>query len=435
MATGFLGMRGTGDWATDERPYSWRNGLLRMFPNGTAPLTAIMGQMSGTKVTDPQFHWWTKSLPGQAGAITGVYTDVGLSAAYVSGASAGQTLYIKMSEATVNEIRVGHQVMLRVSSELDVDVTAKVTVRVANGASSYVGAKLLEADDNGTKDLSDANRIMVVGNINAEGAGMPDAIAYDPTKWYNFTQIFRTPLEISRTARETTLRTSNAYKEAKRDCFELHGLEREKAFLFGIPTENIGTNNHKERTTLGLIPAIRGGYTGHGGDAGTVSDYPTEAVWAGKTWLQGGEDWLDTQLAVMFAYGKTEKLAFCGAGALLAINKLVKNSGDHTFTPTTKAYGINVKEWVTPAGSINLMVHPLFSYEPTMTNTMVIYEPANFRFNYITDTTFYEDKEKDNTGWTRKDGTKEEYLTEGGIEYHHPIGWGYLTGLGDDSTV
>jgi len=435
MTTGFLGMRGTGDWATDERPLSWSTGLLRMFPNGTAPLTAIMGQMSGKRVPDAQFHWWTKSLPGQAGAITAIYTDIALSALYVTGASKGQTLYVKMAEATVNEIRINHQVLLRDASDLAVDVMAKVTSRVANGASSYIGATLLEDDDNSTNDLSDADRIMVVGNINSEGAGMPDSIGYDPTKWYNFTQIFRTSLDITRTARLTTLRTEDSYKEAKRDCFELHGLEREKAFLFGIPTENIGDNGKKERTTLGLIPAIRGGYTGHGGDAGTVSNYPTETAYSGKTWLQGGEDWLDTKLAIMFKYGRREKVAFCGDGALLAINKLIKDSGDHTFTPMTKAYGINVTEWRTPVGKINIIIHPLFSYETTMTDTMVVYEPENFKFNYITDTTFYEDKEKDNNGWTRKDGTKEEYLTEGGIEYHHPIGWGYLTGFGDDNSV
>ncbi len=433
---GFLGMRGTGDWVTDQRPLSWRNMILRLYPNGMAPLTAIMGQTRGERVTDPQFNWWTKSLPAQAGAVTGVYTDSGLSVAYAAGAVAGDTLYIKMAEALVGELRLGHQVLLRDASDLTVDVTGKVVARVANGASSYVGVKLLEDDDNSSSgDLSDCDRIMVTGNINAEGAAMPDAIAYDPTKWFNYTQIFRTPLDITRTARRTTLRTGDAYQEAKRECLELHSIEMEKAFLFGVPTEGTGDNGKPERTTLGLIPSIRGGYTGHGGSAGTVSNYPSESGWSGQTWLQGGEDWLDTQLATMFRYGKREKLAFCGDGALLAINKIVKNGGDYTFTPKTKAYGIDVVEWVTPVGKINLVTHPLFSYETTMNNTMVIYEPENFKFRYIDDTQFFDDPDKKNTGWTRKDGTKEEYLTEGGIEYHHPIGWGYLTGFDSANTA
>lgn len=433
---GFLGMRGTGNWVTDQRPLSWRNMILRLYPNGMAPLTAIMGQTKGERVPDPQFHWWTKSLPAQAGAVTGVYTDAALSIAYAAGAVAGDVLYIKMAAALVSELRVGHQVLLRDASDLTVDVSGKVVARNSNGASSYVGVKLLEDDDNSTSgDLSDCDRIMVTGNINAEGALIPDAIAYDPTKWYNYTQIFRTPLDITRTARRTTLRTGDAYTEAKRETLELHSIEMEKAFLFGVPTENNGDNGQPERTTLGLIPAIRGGYTGHGGSAGTESDFPSDSSYSGQTWLQGGEDWLDTQLGTIFTYGKQEKLAFCGQGALLAINKVIKNGGDYTFTPRTMDYGIKVTEWVTPIGTINIVTHPLFSYETTMTNTMVIYEPENFKFRYVDDTMFVEDPAKKNTGWTHRDGTKEEYITEGGIEYHHPVGWGYLTGFGTDNTA
>jgi hypothetical protein len=51
----FLGMRGTGDWATDERPKSWREAILMLYPNGDAPLTAILSKMGEEKVTDPEF--------------------------------------------------------------------------------------------------------------------------------------------------------------------------------------------------------------------------------------------------------------------------------------------------------------------------------------------------------------------------------------------
>lgn len=432
----FLGMRGTGDWGADERPLNWRQKILQLYPNGMAPLTAIMSKLGSEKVNDPQFHWWTKQLSIQAGAVTGVFSDSDLNVSYVSGGIAGDTLFVKMAAVLIGEIRVGHQLLLRDASDLTVDVNVKVIGRSQNGASSYAMVKLLEADDNSTSgDLSDCDRLLIAGNINAEGAAMPDAIAYDPTKWYNFTQIFRDPLEISRTAMRTHLRTTDAYLEAKREALEYHSIAMEKAFLFGVPSEGIGANGKPERTTLGLIPAIRGGYTGHGGSAGTTGDFITDSDYAGDTWLQSGEHWLDTQLAEMFKFGKREKLAFCGDGALLALNRIVKNGGDYMFTPTTKAYGIQVVEWVTPLGKINLVTHPLFSQEPTMTNTMVIYEPENLKYRFIDDTTFYSDDMKKNSGWTRRDGLKEEFLTEAGLEYHHPIGWGYLTGFGSTNTA
>lgn len=54
MTTGFLGMRGTGDWVTDQRPMNWRQQILKLYPNGSAPLTAILSMMGSQKVDDPQ---------------------------------------------------------------------------------------------------------------------------------------------------------------------------------------------------------------------------------------------------------------------------------------------------------------------------------------------------------------------------------------------
>lgn len=428
----FLGMRGTGDWATDERPLNWRQGVLLLYPNGSAPLTAILSKMGGQKVDDPQFHWWTKTLATQGGAITNIYTDVGLSNAYVSGGSDGDTLYVKVAEAVADEFRIGHQALLRDASDQNVDVNAKVVAVVKNGASSYIACKLLEDDDNATAtshDLSDADTILIIGNINAEGAAIPDAIAYNPTKWYNYTQIFRTPLEITRTAMLTRLRTENSYKEAKRESLELHSIEIEKASLFGIRTEGTGSNGKPERTTWGLIPAIKAGAPAN------VNDYSLNSGYSGQTWLQGGEEWLDAYLEQIFRYGAADKLAFAGSGALLGINKLAKSAGQIQLTPTTTSYGLKVVEWVTPFGVIHIKTHPLFSYEATTRNCMAIFEPSKLKYKYISDTMFKKDPAMKQAGFTAYDGTKEEWLTECGLEYHHPTCFGYLTGFNTDSVV
>jgi hypothetical protein len=424
---GFLGMRGTGDWATDQRPYSWRDAILRLYPNGDAPLTAIMAKMKSEKTDDPLFNWWTKGLPTQRATLTEVYTDAALSSAYSSGGVAGSVLYAKMSAADAGHFRAGHQVIFRLSTSYLYDINAKVVAVGVNGASSYVAAKLLQAD--ASSYVASADTMLVIGNINAEGAPMPDAITYDPTKLYGYTQIFRTPLEITRTARKTRLRTGDAYKEMKREALELHSIEMEKAFIFGYPTENTGDNGKKERTTGGIVYHI-GAYSGIA--SSFVTD--TSAGVSGKTWAAGGEDWLDYYLEKIFRYGSEERLAFCGSNVLLAINKLVKQGGNYTFTPKTGSYGIKVMEWVTPFGTINMKRHPLFSYEATNSASMLVISPEDLTYRYIDDTTFYDDPEKKNTGYTRRDGTKEEFLTECGLEIHHPSKFGWLHGFGSDNT-
>ena len=433
-----LGMRGTGDWATDQRPKNWRELILYLYPNGSAPLTAIMSKLKEEKVDDPEFNWWTKLLPSQGGDLGtagDVFTDSGMSSDIGGDAdtAAGTTLFVKVPAALAEQVRVGHQIMLRDSDQYIADITAKVTAVDVNGSSSRVTIKLLEADTSSdTYDLATVDRMIIMGNVNPEGGARPDAIAYDPTKWYNYTQIFRTPLEITRTARETRLRTGDAYKETKRETLELHSIELEKAFLFSYRSENIGANGKKERTTMGLIPAIVYGSDGSD-NVGVTADYTTDSGYGSQTWLQGGEDWLDAKLEEMFRYGRAEKLAFAGSGALLGINRLAKAGGQIQLQPTTVAYGLKVSEWITPFGTIYVKTHPLFSYEATNRNSMVIFEPEDIKFRYVTDTMFRKAPPM-NEAQVSIDGTVEEYLTEAGLEYHHPNGWGYLNGLNTTNT-
>lgn len=421
----FLGMRGTGDWTADERPKSYRDMILYLYPNGDAPLTAILAKMSMESVDDPEFNWWTKALPQQSGAITGVYTNSTLATAYVSGAALGATLYIKVAEAAADEVRAGHVVVLRLDTDLTLDVVAKVTAVTKAGASSYLTVKLLEADDNSaTKDLSDATSFLVIGNSNPEGADRPEGIAYDPVKLSNYTQIFRTPLSLTRTAMKTKLRTGEAYKRAKKEALELHSIEMERARIWGIPTETTGANGKPERTSGGILHFIRQNA------ASNVSDYRT--AYSGVTWATSGKVWLDTMMEQLFRYGKTEKLALCGSGALLGINQVAEASGQYQLNAKATSYGIQVVELVSPFGVLYLKRHPLFSYNTTDRNSMLVLEPEKLRTRTIDDTFFKPDEsEKKSTGAGR-DGVEEEFLTEDGLELHHPECFGYLSGVGQN---
>tara|TARA_Y100000593_G_scaffold4160_1_gene8227 strand:- start:255 stop:1544 length:1290 start_codon:yes stop_codon:yes gene_type:complete len=422
---GFLGMRGTGSWVTDQRPKNWREMILYLYPNGSAPLTAVLSKISEESTDDPEFNWWTKALPKQSGTVTGTYTDTGLSSALSGATTSGDTVYAKCAEADADNFREGHTALLRDASNQAIDGVGKVTVVVKNGANSYVGIKALEAFH---ADLNNTNidQIYVIGTVNSEGAGSPSAITYDPTKFFNYTQIFRTPLEISRTAKATRLRTGDAYKELKREALELHSIEMEKAFLWGIKSENTGANGLPERTTDGLINFINTNASSNVLDYTNDTDLAANSDFAsgGAAWVDHGEQFLDTTLEKIFRHGSQEKLAFCGSGALLGIQRLAKATGNIQLSPQSEAYGIKVVEWITPFGVITLKTHPLLSYEAGTRNQMIIVEPDKLKYRYITDTTF-----SDVTS-AGIDGLKEEYLTECGLEVHHPECFGILKGIG-----
>jgi hypothetical protein len=430
----FLGMRGNDDWVTDQRPLNWRQQILYLYPNGDAPLTAILSMMAEEKVDDPQFHWWTQNFAHTTGDVTGVFTRSDLSVTYGGGGAAGDTVFVQVGSTLAGKIRAGHQVLLRDASDWLVDVNGKVTNVIIDGANSVITVKLLEADDNsGDHDLQNCDTLMVNGNINPEGGEMPSAVQLDPVKYYNYTQIFRTPLAITRTARLTRLRTGDQYQKAKKECLEMHSVEMELAMLWGIMTENIGDNGKPERTTRGIIPWIRTVAPGN------VGDYTTDTDFAGDAWTTGGEEWLDRALELAFRYGSSEKLALCGSGALLGINRLAKQGGQINLQPTSKVYGMQVNEWVTPFGSIYAKRHPLLSYDPTTRNMMVIIEPKEFTFKYITDTSFYGESNSkmhpEGYGQGRIDGTIEEYLTEAGLEFGHPLKCAILNGVNCDNDL
>ena len=430
----FLGMRGTGDWVADQRPMNWREQILYLYPNGMAPLTAIMSMMSSESVDDPQFQWWTQEQSAVNGAVGGIYDFPDLSVAYGGGGVIGQVIYVQVTTLLANRIREGHQILLRDADDYRVDVVGKVTGVTRGTTNSVLAVKLLEADNNSDDhDLTDCDNFKIIGNINPEGGEMPDAIALNPVKVFNYTQIFRTPLSITRTARKTKLRTGDQYQKAKSEALEMHSWEMELAFLWGIRTENIGDNGKPERTTMGAVNYIRE-YA-----PANCDDFTLNATYAGQTWLASGEVWLKNLLEQIFRYGANEKLCLCGSGFLLGIDALASNSGVLNISAGQKDYGLEIVTWLTPFGKVHLKTHPLFSYDATTRNMGILLEPKELTYKYIDDTNFYgENSSKTHSegyGQRRVDGTNEEFLTECGLEFGLPQKCAVLNGVGLDNSL
>jgi hypothetical protein len=197
-------------------------------------------------------------------------------------------------------------------------------------------------------------------------------------------------------------------------------------FLWSVLSEGTGTNGQPERTTAGVLSQV---------PVANKSDFRTDSDFHGYSWLQSGEEWIDKWLEVIFRYGARSRTAYVGSGTLLAINKLIKNRGQFVFTPTTTSYGIKITRWDTVFGSIDLYVHPLFSYEPTYRNTMLLFDPSYLKYRYIDDTFFQKDDALKNGTWVALDGIKEGYLTECGLEIYHTDTLMFLSGFGYDHTT
>lgn len=456
----FFGMRDTDSfdmydaiknmWVTGKdnkagrRPEDLNDMLLYLYPNNKAMLTALLSKMPKKPTTDPTFHWMTEAFPIRAGAVSGVYTDSAFSVVYTSGGVEGTVLYLAIPEATAMHLRPGHQVLLRSSLDYRVDVNAKVLQNEVNNGTGYCTVRLIEADDNAPTvvgppavtghTLADCDWLQVNGNINPEGSGWPTSIVYNPTDWENFTQIFINPIEITRTAAQTTIyhSTDGGRADAKQKKLLEHGIDKELAFLFGVKSKTVGQNGHPERTTQGLIPTIK--------MAGHVSNYATdpEPVIAGLAWEEGWYLWLTSIMQRTMLYGEsTERMCYVGPQAWMYITKALIQSNQNYFiwSPQTKAYGIKVVEILSPFGTFYLQSHPLMGLTPADSNSMIIFDPTDLRYRPLQDTVLVGSatiqelfRNSNNRGWT--DSFIEGYLCEAGLEFHFPIKCAYLTGFG-----
>ena len=428
-----------GNYATlwgDQRPKDFRGKISKLFPNGKMPLLALTSGLRSEKATDPSFTWWDEGIPNQRSVVDGVYTNVDLASQYSSGGVLGTPLFLKITEheetvqPTLSQFRAGHVVLLRKAADHRLNVHAKVTgVASTSSTIGYIAVTLLESDRSTSPMLNQADVVMIIGNANPESGVRPQAISNRPTKYTNYTQIFRSPLSLSRTLMETKLRTGPAYIKAKKDAMEQHGMELERSLINGFPLETTGTNGKPERYTMGLDYFLRT----YNPDA--IFDYNTSA-YAAKPFrdADGGGDWLDEGLELIFRYGRQQKLGMVGSGALLWINRLARVNSQFTVTSKTVAYGTQIVEWVTPFGVVYLKTHPLYSIEPSDRYKMMVFEPENIMWKFITNTTFKGDDTMMKSDSDGMDGKEEEYLTEAGFELHHPETGGIFLNIGGTTT-
>ena len=438
----------TGSWA-DERPTSYRQGIFRLAPNGGMPLLGITSKLPSQKVDDPTFSWWEEPFPTQIGTVAEIYTDSALSTAYGASATAavGSYVYVKIDDrvsvgtgytdySNHNIFIPGQVVKIRNSDTLAVDIAGDVegVAALNDGLNQYsvLTVHLLEAATAGqlyTNSGATNFTCAIIGNAQEEGSERPAATSMRPIKYYNTTQIWRNALDITRTAQQTHLRTGDAYQIARRQKLLEHGLEMEKSLLFGVYNSTfVGPNNKPKRHTMGLDQWIT---SNANASMSTVAAYSsTEDNWKNGTTAQSGYDWLMAQCREIFKYGGSTRFAFGGSGALTALNTMARANSMFEITPTTMAYGTNVSVLTTPFGQLRFIVHPLLSIDPYYNQTVYVVDFSDFRWRYLQDTIFKSKNTKTTESDSGYDGSREEWLTEGGLEMHFPQKAAKLTKLG-----
>lgn len=385
------GLRGTGDWGTDERPKNFRETILWRQPNGMTPITALLSRIGSEKTTDPEFAWWEEELNTlTVTETTGLAANSGSTS--VNASAGGCFQFVPGDLLLVDKVdQVTYDNEIIEVSVVTTDILMTVVRAVAG--TTVAGIAI-------------ATKLTKIGNVFAEGTGAPSASTRNPTKLFNYCQIFKTIYDVTETVMETKARTGPVLtNDKKRKMFD-HSIALEWSFLMGRKFETTGSNGKPKRYTGGVRSFL----------STNVTVFATTAT--EQTFLDATYPIWNFQ-----SKGGEERIGFAGNVAINTLNSLAKNSSSSrvVFQESVKVYGMNLQKWILPQGILYLKSHPLLNNHTRYTSSMFIFDFSAIKYRYVRDTFF-----KDNVQNNDEDRKKGMWLSEVGLEFEHEKTMAYL---------
>lgn len=384
------GMKSTADFATDERPKNYREALMLLEPRAGASLYRLTAAMKSEPTDDPEFTWWNEAVDMYNFQINGAALIGATTLDFDDRCTRLKPGDHLRSAATGEVIRV-----------VSVVSATQITVTRAMGPVGTAAGTATAIDDD--------TKFLYIGSGYREGAPRSVGVSFNPTKAYNYTQIFRDPVEWTRTASKTRYRTGDPAKHDKRRALHKHSLGIERALFLGTRYETL-ESGQPLRTTGGLLDYLPAD------NVDTITDTVN-----GELSLEEFEGFY----ARMFAYGSGEKLAYTSLSVLMALQTMIRKNTAYQFNQGQSELGMMVNRFVSPAGTLVLTEHPAFGQGGGfLEDSIVVIDTDALRWRYITDTTYLKDRQDPGT-----DGQTDEYLTEAGLEVHNPEKFFWLKGI------
>jgi len=246
----------------------------------------------------------------------------------------------------------------------------------------------------GAAALLDNEVIMIVSDGNEEGARSKSAKQVVLTNLYNYTQIFRTPVEITGTEEATDMYGGDDMDRQRNKAGRFHAEKIERAFWFGKKLLTTGANGKPMRFTGGIFEFLTSNITDFGG---MMTEY----------------DW-DKFHELALGYGSLSKIAFMAARPISVVNGFAKDKLQ-VVDQAKKEFGLNIVKYISPHGDINMVKHPMFEGNVFGYYCAVIDladDVVQYRFLRGRDTSL-----KQNIQENDEDSTKDEYFSEVGIQF------------------
>lgn len=425
------GALGIGERSDDFHPDAWRR-KIKQIELRVSPLTALMKSLRTEPTDSFRYHWPVQPHAAGRGTVVDVFTAASLDAgdAYSSGGVSGTILYLQMSAADAQQV-IATDVFTVFNSTTKAMRRCYVNSVVIAGANSYAAVTLRETDtDNALAGASQT--FTITGNAQSEFSPLPTALYSEPTWFVNQVQNFMESIEISnRELKERERIDPHIRKRARLQAFKRLMQKKEYTYLLGkFDTQN-GPNGKPITFTEGLITAIETNEPDNVWNFKTTTDYDA----AGRTWLAGGLDFFDGVAEKISRKGEaSHKTCFTGGLGLVKISQLIRNASTHHFVTGQTSYGLKIHTFVTPNQDWHIIEHPLFSDNPELRDSMLIFEKHLVGEKVLQPLKHIRGEDRDQNGFTYVSGIKEGWECDTGLIYENLEAMAWITNLGVDNT-
>ena len=310
------GIRHTKNINQDRRVVDMGKKIALLEPN-KSPLITLTKRLSTKPTINPIFHWLEDELQAKWSKVSTAEANVAATDLVVS---------------DIELFRVGFLVKVPRTGEIMrvTDVTASTdTITVKRSFGTTAAAAILQNDP-----------IVILGSAEAEGGLATTPLSVVTSTVFNYTQIFKTAVQLSKTQEASELYggSDRAYQRLKKGIE--HAVDLERAAWFGEKAED-NTGSTPVRSTGGVMSFIETNAVSY-----DASDSLTEDNFE-KEFLEG-----------LFRYGSSKKTLFASSRVISVINswgreKIQTVTGEET-------YGLKIYRYISAHGELNIVKHQLF---------------------------------------------------------------------------
>jgi hypothetical protein len=353
MSTGIFN---SGMITQDLARKSFAGMITRLMPNGNAPLFGLTSMLSSVTALQAEHGFFTKTMlfPQLTLAAAALLTDTVLTVTTTVNTLPGMMMRVDST---------GENILLT-------SILSPVQVSVQRGVGSTNAAA-----------ISNAVNLYQVGSAFEEGSLRPNALAINPVRVTNLTQIFRNTWAITDSARATQVIAGDTnVAENRQDCAAFHAADIEKAIFFGQKFS--GTRNGQPFRTMDGIYSI----------VSNLAYYPPSYSSASVTTFGSTTNYTQFEAAFDPCFNQAtdpkaanERILFVGGTAKKVINNIGRLNGTYYMVSGETTWGLQFDTIKIARGTFRVIEHPLFNTNPSWSKIGIAVDLSSFNLAYLAD--------------------------------------------------